>query len=160
MNQRFVRILLIALFSHSFMSAATAEIYRWVDDQGRIHFSDQPPLTQKSETIELPEITTYQGVSVADMGGAVVNEKSASKLKLNNKKVVMYSAEWCGVCTKAKKYFRKKKIPFTEYDIDKSKKARKDFKKMKATGVPVILVGKKRMNGFNAKKFEKLYGQI
>jgi hypothetical protein len=47
---------------------------------------------------------------------------------------------------------------FSEYDVDKSSKGKRDFKKLGGKGVPVILVGKQRMNGFSAGKFEKIYG--
>jgi len=29
---------------------------------------------------------------------------------------------------------------------------------MKGRGVPIILIGKKRMNGFNAARFKQVYG--
>ena len=44
---------------------------------------------------------------------------------------------------------RKNGIVFTEYDIEKSTKGRRDFESMKGRGVPIILVGDMRMNGFN-----------
>jgi hypothetical protein len=31
--------------------AATAEIYRWTDENGRVHFSDKPPRDQQAEKI-------------------------------------------------------------------------------------------------------------
>ena len=53
--------------------------------------------------------------------------------------------------------FRKKKIPFTEYDIEKSAKAAREYKKLRGTGVPVILIGDRRMNGFSIKTFDSIY---
>ena len=100
------------------------------------------------------------GVALADVADTERTEAETSTKKTGAKKVVMYSAEWCGVCTKAKKYFRSKKIPFKERDIDKSKKARKAFDKLNGKGIPVILVGKKRMNGFSVKRFESIYKEI
>ena len=35
---------------------------------------------------------------------------------------------------------------------------KKRYKEMGATGVPVILVGNKRMNGFSEDGFESIYG--
>lgn len=37
---------------------APAEVYRWVDEQGNVVFSDQP--RPGAERLELPEITTYE----------------------------------------------------------------------------------------------------
>jgi len=151
-------IFLCVLFSYSLCT--NAEVYKWVDKSGRTHFSDQPPLHQNSENIEIDEIVTYTSASVVkndvQVDQKVTEDKNKPK-KYRRKKVIMYSAAWCGVCTTAKQYFNKNKIPFKEYDIDKSKKGKTDFKKLKARGVPVILVGKKRLNGFNVSKFEAIY---
>jgi len=137
-----------------------AEVYKWVDKSGRTHFSDQAPMNIESENIELGELVTYTSAKVVDNDTEVTDtpdEDRAKPKKYRRKKVVMYSAAWCGVCTKAKNYFKKNRIPFKEYDIDKSKKGKSDFKKLKARGIPVILVGKKRLNGFSVKKFESIY---
>jgi len=42
-------------------------------------------------------------------------------------------------------------------DIEKDKQARARYNKMGATGVPVILYGKKRMSGFSEKGFKRIY---
>jgi len=151
-------IFLSLLISLSF--TANTEVYKWLDETGRTYFSDQPPLNQKSENIEIAEIVTYSSAFVVD-NDAVIEQRSVDdKTNTRNyrrKKVVIYSAAWCGVCTTAKNYFNKNKIPFREFDIDKSRKGKIDFKKLKARGVPVILVGKKRLNGFNISKFESIY---
>ena len=121
-----------------------AEIYKWTDENGNTHFSDRASIQHKSQTVDV-QVNTYDSVSydasIFDTG----------------KKVVMYSTSWCGYCKKAKTYFSKNNIPFTEYNIEKNSRAKREYKKMGATGVPVILVGKKRMNGFSQKGFEAIY---
>jgi glutaredoxin len=73
------------------------------------------------------------------------------------KKVVIYSAPWCGVCKRAKRFFRVQGIPFRELDVEKNRMARREMERMNARGLPVILVGGKRMNGFSEKRFMELY---
>ena len=127
-----------------FSAMLNAEIYRWTDEHGKVHFSDQKPWQTKSETVEV-KINTYESVSydtsIFDTG----------------RKVVMYSTSWCGYCKKAKAYFQHNGIRFTEYDIEKDAKAKTEYDKMQASGVPVILVGKKRMNGFSKAGFQRIY---
>jgi len=72
-------------------------------------------------------------------------------------KVVLYGTAWCGHCKKAKSYFRANNIAFTEYDIEKSASAKRDFKRMGGGGVPLILVGEKRIRGFSPSKFAQAY---
>jgi glutaredoxin len=130
-----------------------AEIYKWVDEQGQVHYSDRKPDDQSVS--EVPEDTrSYQGISYGtlevDTGevGARTNTPSAT--------VVMLSASWCGTCKKAKQYFRRNGIPFREYDIENSSRGKRLYEQLGATGVPVILVGKQRMNGFSEAGFERL----
>ncbi len=147
---KYIIILMTLLIvpGHSF-----AEIYKWVDEEGQVHFSDQKPDNQAVSEVQIEtEINSYQSVSY----GAI--KVDTSKF-VHNKKVVMFSASWCGYCKKARNYFRAKGIPFTEYDIEKSRSAAARHKKMDATGVPVILYGDKRMNGFSEAGFERMYNK-
>ena len=52
----------------------------------------------------------------------------------------------------ALKYMDSEGIPYKEYDIDESSKGRRDYKKLNGKGVPIILVGDQRMNGFSPKR--------
>ncbi len=123
-----------------------AEIYKWFDGDGKVHFGDQPPSAANFERLDL-RINTYTNPETTDVGKdfGVVNE------------VTMYGASWCAVCKTARKYFRAKGITFVEYDIEKSRKGKRDFKILGGKGVPIILVGGKRLNGFSEESFEKLY---
>lgn len=69
----------------------------------------------------------------------------------------MYSTEWCGYCRQARNYFKHNKIAFSEYDIEKSKSARRRYDKAGGRGVPLIMMGKRRMSGFNPQSFEQFY---
>lgn len=135
------------------MSQAHGEIYRWKDKDGNVHFGDRPPPEATTKKVEI-KVNTYESVEVHNNPDMFYKR---DKEKQGANRVVMYSAEWCGVCKRAKSYFKKKKIPFQELDIDKSEKARKGFEKLEGRGVPIILVGNKRMNGFSPKRFEEMY---
>lgn len=123
---------------------SSAEVYKWVDANGKVHFSDQKPEKAEVEQLEL-QINTYKHVSY---------ESSSFDV---GRKVVMYSTAWCGYCKKARRYFKKNRIAYTDYDIDKDAKAKARYKQMGARGVPVILVGNRRMNGFSPEGFQRIY---
>ncbi|MCR8922003.1 glutaredoxin family protein [Dasania sp. GY-MA-18] len=135
-------LLLALLLTHS----SHAEIYKWTDEQGRVHFSDSKDTQQPVETVTL-KINSYQHVSFESLGQA----------NSNSRNVIMYSAAWCGYCKKAKQYFKAQGIAFTELDIDKNPRAKREYKALGAKGVPVILVGNQRMNGFSVKGFQRIY---
>ena len=128
------------------MSTASAEIFKWVDNDGNMHFTDKPPVNQNTELIEL-KINTYTAVEIVPLV-----ERLGRKDKL-----VMYSAVWCVNCKMAKQYFRKNNIPYISYDVESSRIGKRDFKMLRGKSVPIIIVGDKRMNGFTATKFYDFY---
>lgn len=113
-----------------------------------MHFTDKPPKGEKAEALEL-KINTYSAVEIKPLV-----ERLGKK-----DKVVMYSATWCGICKKAKRYFKTNKIPYVIYDVEKSYTGKRDFKLLKGKSVPIIIVGDQRMNGFNVARFDKFYQQ-
>ncbi len=96
------------------------------------------------------KINTFESVTYDSLSVALPSSDKRHR-------VVMYSASWCGVCTKARRYFEANNIGFTEYDVETSQAGKAGFEKLNGKGVPIILVGNKRMNGFSAATFEKLY---
>jgi glutaredoxin len=132
------------------MSTAEAGIYKWTDEQGNVHFGDRPPAAQVSQPIEV-KINSYESVTTEPFKAF----KRQRPTQANT--VIMYSTTWCGVCKRAKRYFQANKIPYQEYDVENTRKGREDYKRLKGRGVPIILVGNKRMNGFSAARFSALY---
>ena len=147
-------ICLIALALLLPMSPGSAELYKWVDSKGIIHYGDNPPKKAELKDI-IGNISSFKTVDVEPF--KYDPDLVTKKKKSAGKSVVMYSTSWCGYCRKARQHFKRNKIPYQEYDIEKSKKAAKEYKKLKGRGVPVILIGKQRMNGFRAETFDKIY---
>ena len=71
--------------------------------------------------------------------------------------MVMYSASWCGVCKRAKAYFDDQGIVYDELDVEKDAQGKQDYARLGSRGVPIILVGGRRMDGFNITRFQQLY---
>ncbi|MGD9950993.1 MAG: glutaredoxin family protein [Burkholderiales bacterium] len=68
--------------------------------------------------------------------------------------VVMYATDWCGYCAKARAYFAKNGIAYVERDVEKSAQAAAEFRRQGGRGVPLIFVGRERLDGFNELAFE------
>lgn len=124
-----------------------AEIYRWTDESGRVHFGDAPKDTVQAEKVVV-EVNSYEHVELEEMEFFKAPE---------SRRVTMYATSWCGYCKKARRYFQKNNISYVEYDIEKDEKARRMYDMLGGKGVPVILVGKRRMNGFSVGGFERIY---
>lgn len=139
-------VLLMGLLSVNIM--ASAEIYRWTDEQGKMHFTDSSPTGKQVEEVKV-KVNTYTAVEITPL---------IERLGRKNK-VVMYTAAWCGICKKAKKYFQENSIDYVAYDVDKSRTGKRDYKLLKSRSVPIIIIGDKRMNGFSPAKLDRLYAQ-
>ena len=64
-------------------------------------------------------------------------------------RVTLYSSANCPHCKRAREFLRSRKVPFQELDVGRSVKARKRLESLGARGVPVILVGDTRVDGFD-----------
>jgi glutaredoxin len=123
--------------------APGSQVYRWLDDTGKVHFSDRPPVGDNAGDVE---VKSYRGSPEIS---AVPAESVAAQ-------VTMFSTSWCGYCKRARAYLNKAGIPFVEYDVELDDVGKREYKKLNGRGVPVILVGNQRMNGFDAPSLEKL----
>lgn len=120
---------------------AAAEVYKYVDAQGRTHYTDKPPDKNKAELLQL-QVNTYSGKPVLE-------QNSEALAGLAKSRVLLYGTQRCGVCKVARNWLRKRGVSFSDYDIDRSVQAQKEYLQMGVSGVPVIVVGRQRMLGFN-----------
>ena len=129
---------------------AYCEIYKWTDAQGNVHFGDSPQQPDQAEKVNI-QVNSYRNVSYDNV------EFFEGQRAQPSQKVVMYATSWCGYCKQARRYFKKYHIPYTEHDIEKDERARRMYDLLGGQGVPVILVGRRRMNGFSVAGFERIY---
>lgn len=127
---------------------AQAQQYRWTDNQGRVHLTDTPPPASarnvrrieasaaKSEAPPLPfEIARLQ----------------------KDFPVTLYTMPSCkDLCEQARAVLNRRSVPFSEFQVwnDETKE-----KLRSATGsnqLPVLMVGRSVLLGFEAGLFEKL----
>lgn len=141
------KIIILIFSSIVLFTNANAEILKWVDENGKVHYGDARQMRGRAQVVET-KISSYEHVTIMQSESATGDE------------VVMYSTTSCGYCKKARRYFNKNDIAFTEYYIDKNKAARRAYDKLGENGVPVILVGSSRMTGFSEAGFDNLYRKI
>ena len=135
-----LRVVLLALLIVPLL--ASSEVYKWTDAQGRIHYSDSPPPEAKAKQVKI-KVSSIQGP-------AVVSALTASPPAKSKDKVRIYTTPWCGYCKKAKAHLAAKSVLYEEVDVEASEQGRSEFTRIGGHGVPVILVGRQRMDGFSA----------
>ena len=162
-------LLMIAV--HFLANQAIADIYKWVDQNSVIHFSDVPPTSgQNVETVKTPN---YPAPSPSPAPAkpqidAKPSPKKVPQEKVYNKrkgkrdytnKVEIYTTSWCRYCKKAIAFLRSNLIKFQQYDIEKNPKAAEIMKALGGTGgVPFAIINGKQVHGFSTKKYKQALG--
>ena len=70
-------------------------------------------------------------------------------------KVELYTTDWCPYCLKARIFFDSRGIPYTLYDVEKSREAA--FKKERIaprSGVPLVIIGDIVIRGYSEKAYK------
>ena len=81
---------------------------------------------------------------------AVGNAAAKTDVELDVKNVIVYSADWCPFCTRAKALLKSREIPFEEINVDRVPGFREKLVEM--TGrmtVPQIMVDGEPIGGFD-----------
>ncbi len=105
---------------------------------------------------------TYPVVAVSRYDAARGQGEAPPALPPPDGSVVVYSAEWCGYCKKAKAWLSGKQVPFVERDVEKTPGAQAELQaKLRAGnvpggGVPVIDWGGTLVMGFDVASLERL----
>ena len=117
------------------------QVYRWVDGDGRVQYSDQPP----------PAGT--KNVQEKNVGGSSIQNNDLSLIAQDAQKknpVTVYTSECGEACDAAKAYLNKRGIPHTVVDPTRSLELNKKFKdETGGSVVPVMKVGDKRLSGWS-----------
>lgn len=125
-------------------ATALAQTYRWVDKDGRVHYTDTPPAPAVSRSVD--KISAQSG-TVSDAQPLAYALQQA--VKVNPVKLYTYSG--CNTaCSDAKALLEKRGVPYTEISVDSADK-REELKRVSGgANVPVLVVGTTVKQGFEA----------
>jgi glutaredoxin len=125
-------------------TSVAAQAYRWVDKDGKVHYTQTPPPPAQATSIQK-----------RSAGGSVVESGSqlpyATQLAAKNHPVTVFTAESCAApCSEARSLLAQRGVPFREVAVG-DEKSRAELKK--ASGgdeVPVLVVGRQVTKGYLA----------
>jgi len=160
----FIRILIAIVTLMLAISSAGAEMYQWVDENGVVTFKDAPPPTSKKrKKVKVYNDSDFapappdQPVAKTGNGKGTATKSSPSATAKKERftgTVEIYVTDWCGYCKQAQRYMKSKGIPYVAYDIEKDSAARQRHKELGGRGVPLIIIGSEKMNGFSPETLE------
>jgi glutaredoxin len=127
-----------ALLATLFAGSAAAELYRWVDAEGKVHYTDQPPAGAT-------RVEAHRATANVVTGTTPYAVQQATK----NFPVKLYTGTNCGSpCEDTRGLLGKRGVPFTEVSV--TQPAHLDELKRVSGGeeVPIVLVGRAVLKGF------------
>ncbi|BCG46287.1 glutaredoxin family protein [Citrifermentans bremense] len=145
-------------------SPALAEMYKWVDEKGVVTFKDTPPPSSKKRKkvkvyndYDFAPAPPTQPAAAGKSGTSKVSSASqaaSGKTSRFSGTVELYVTSWCGYCKKAESYLKSNGIAYVAYDIEKDSAANRRHKELGGRGVPLIIIGSNKMNGFSQENLE------
>ena len=138
-------------------SAQAATLYKSVTPDGKIVYSDQPPTTGKVEQTfnfsNLPSTPVPESVTKYQKD---LEQSMKNRLATGAGQPVLFTADWCRYCKAAEAYLAEKGIGYQRNDIDTAS-GRRAFQETGGRGVPVLLVGGQRVQGFSRPAYDALF---
>jgi len=142
-----------------FTTSAHAEIYKWVDSEGVVHYSSRAAQDAKSE--DVTREVKSKGNFVSDLApppdatGNSADKKGKAKPGEDDKTVQVFVRPNCVTCDKAKAYLDKQGVSYQDMDISSNGDNKKLFAKLGGSAVPLIKIGKQQLVGFNEGNLDK-----
>jgi arsenate reductase-like glutaredoxin family protein len=139
---RIITVMCAAALAAALTAEAQTNVYRWVDKDGKVHFSDSPPPP------EVKESTTRR------MGGGGAPDAQlpfTTREAMKRHPITLFTSPNCGeLCANGRALLSRRGIPFSERDAEST---REDAERVKALigglQVPVLLVGDRALKGYN-----------
>ena len=133
----FAAALVAPCFAH-----AQTNVYRWVDKDGKVQFSDSPPPADAKDATQ------------RRLGGGGDEDTQlpyATQFAKRRNPVTLYSGGDCGdACVKGRELLERRGIPYTERDAQNNDADREALKKLVGSPfVPTLVVGEATTKGYD-----------
>ena len=118
-----------------FALAAQAQLYRWTDENGNVHYTDtQPPANAKN--------VEKKGSAGGGAEAAGAQQSYALQQAVKNFPVTIYTSKDCGKpCKEGLDFLKKRGVPYTEKVVAAQAEIDELVKLAGAPRVPVMVVG-------------------
>jgi glutaredoxin len=136
----------IAAIALSFALAAHAQVYRWVDQKGRLHVGDTPPAGARD----------VEKVSSARAPATEPAEPYALQVARKNHPVTLYSTPNCPLCERARQLLHARGVPFSEKSIVTDQQVQELVHVVGRNALPSIVVGTRVQDGFAEALYEAM----
>ena len=141
--------LLLSLMFLLISVSAQAQLYKWVDADGKVTYSDMPP-PKSAVKVET------KSLSSSDSTVALPFELATAA---KNSPVTIYSSTACTPCDDGRSFLKQNGIPFSEKTVATNADIEK-FKKLSGgSNLPFLMIGKVKLLGFNSSEWRNSLSQ-
>lgn len=141
------RVIFAVLLGAAF--AASAQLYRWTDENGRVHVTDTPPPPSAKDVRK----RTLEAAPAAASGAS---QPYAVQLAAKNYPVTLYTAPECAACGVARSFLNQRGVPFREVSVTSEQQAEELKNAVGSLSVPAIRVGASVQKGFEPGAYDAL----
>lgn len=121
------------------IGSAEAQVYKWKDAKGVVHYSDTPDTSHPKA----------EEVGTAPASGQAALPYALARAARNHP-VTLYTADKCGACDQARAFLRQRGIPFSEKTVNSDADAAALNKAGSDGSLPFLVVGRSKLTGFEA----------
>lgn len=139
----FIRLISV-LIATLWVAIPASAAYRWVDAQGKVHYSDTPP----------PSSAGVTGIEQKRLSGSVIETERlsyATRQAMKKYPVRLYVAPSCdSPCDAGRAFLKRIAVPYTEKQVS-TPEEHADYKKNVGEGnpwLPTLQVGQESRRGF------------
>ena len=130
--------LLITLLIMPINPSLATGIQKWIDENGNVHYGERSPENNNAMQVENKINIVKQSSLARDIA-------------------IIYTTSSCGYCKKAKAFLNHNNIPFREANIEKSLSDKRRYDQLGGRAVPLLVKGKKILQGFNSSRYTKFF---
>ena len=157
--------------------ADTRIYYQYIDSRGSVRFAERledvpEAWRDKVGYLELdspPPMTPADAQRVRDERYARANPRASAgssggdagrAMDRFGPQVVLYYADWCGYCKRAKRHLDRQGVDYDLRDVDNPHIKQELFAKTGGGGIPVIEIDGRIMKGYNAQRLDEMLDEI
>lgn len=119
---------------------AQSTVYRWVDKDGKVHFTDAPPP---------PDAVNATQARVGGGGNDDSSLPYALQQAIKRNPITLYVSKTCDLCDEARALLTQRGIPYAERNIETSPADADKVREVVGTlSVPLMMLGDKPVKGF------------
>lgn len=146
---------------------ATRLYYQFIDERSQVRFverlEDVPAIWRSRvgyvEMAVPPPLSPMQARNTRRSRHSQTYKTASVSGKLATREVLLYYADWCSWCKKAKSHLKSRGVAFTLRDIDVPSVLAELVEKTGQKGIPVIDIDGRILKGFNPGRLDELLRQ-